>query len=45
MTTGRKRRLARLERAVDPALPEGMAWRSTLVAMLVALDAERAGGP
>ena len=42
MTAGRKRRLAR---AAGLTLPEGMGWRSTLVAMLVALDAERAGGP
>ena len=42
MTAGRKRRLAR---AAGPTLPEGMAWRPTLVAMLVALDAGRAGGP
>jgi hypothetical protein len=42
VTTGRKQRL---ERAVGPTLPEGMGWRSTLAAMLVALDAGRAGGP
>jgi len=41
VTTGRKRRL---EWTAGPTLPEGMGWRSTLVAMLVALDAER-GGP
>ena len=42
MTTGRKRRLAR---PAGLAAPEGMARRPTLVAMLVALDAGRAGGP
>jgi hypothetical protein len=42
VTTGRKRRL---ERSAGPTQPEGMAWRPTLVAMLEALDAERAGGP
>ena len=42
MTAGWKRRLAR---AAGLAVPEGMASRPTLVAMLEALDAERAGGP
>ena len=40
MTAGWKRRLAR---PAGLAVPEGMAWRSTLVARLEALDAGRAG--
>jgi hypothetical protein len=40
-----RRRIERLEQVVDPAVPEGMVWRPTLLATLKALNAREKGEP